>query len=79
MRIDVGLDAFGALVAVGQATDGGSLADAFDTVAATQAQYHQGLLLHGVHCQLVRADGRQVDDDRVNALDQGVCHCFRVP
>ncbi|MNS82552.1 hypothetical protein D3C72_1163000 [compost metagenome] len=74
VAVDVLLDAFRALVAVGQATDGGGFAQAFDAVGAAQADHHQGLVLHGVHGQLVRADGRQVDDDRLDAFDQDLAH-----
>ncbi len=74
VAVDVLLDAFRAFVAVGQAADGGRLADAFDTVAALHTDDHQRLLLHGVHRQLVRADGRQVDDDRLDAFDQDGAH-----
>jgi hypothetical protein len=52
VRVDIGLDAFRAFVAIGQATDGGGFADAFHAVAAAHAQDHQGLLLHGVHASL---------------------------
>ncbi|CRR72303.1 hypothetical protein PAERUG_E16_London_17_VIM_2_04_14_06531 [Pseudomonas aeruginosa] len=74
MRVEIALDALRALAAVGQATDGGGFAEALDAVAATQAEDHQGLPVHGVHGQLVRADGRQVDDDRLEALDHGLAH-----
>ncbi|MNY46505.1 hypothetical protein D3C86_1816890 [compost metagenome] len=74
MRVDVGLDAVRAFIAVGQATDGGGFADAFDAVGATHADDHQGLVLHGVHRQLVRADGRQIDDDRLDRLNGGCKH-----
>jgi hypothetical protein len=74
VAVDVALDAFRALVAVGQATDGGGFADALDAVGTAHADDHQCLLLHGVHRQLVRPDGRQVDDDCLDALDQGVVH-----
>ena len=45
VRVDVGLDALGAFVAIGQAANGGGLAEAFHAIAAAHAQYHQGLLL----------------------------------
>ncbi|MCY1463572.1 hypothetical protein D9M71_814800 [compost metagenome] len=69
MRIDIGFDAVRAFVAIGQATDGGGLADTLDAVAAAQTQNHQALLLHGVHRQLVRADGRQVDNNCINSFN----------
>ncbi|MNR16234.1 hypothetical protein D3C85_1328220 [compost metagenome] len=74
IAVDILLDAFRAFVAIGQATDGGGFAEAFDTVAALQADDHQGLLLHGVHRQLVRANGWQVDDQGRDALNQGMTH-----
>src|SRR5690606_10737105 len=72
--IDSGLDAFRTFIAIGQTANGGGLANAFEAIAATHTYDHQRLLLHGVHRQLVRADGRQVDDDRLDAFDQGVAH-----
>ncbi|MCY1426505.1 hypothetical protein D9M71_423270 [compost metagenome] len=75
VRVDVGLDAVRAFIAVSQTTDGGGFADAFDAVGATHADDHQGLVLHGVHRQLVRADGRQIDDDRLDRLN-GCCKHF---
>jgi len=52
VAVDVDLDAVGAFVAVAQAADGGGFAEAFDAVGATQADDHQGLVLHRVHRQL---------------------------
>ncbi|MNH37602.1 hypothetical protein D3C79_985240 [compost metagenome] len=69
MLVDVGLDAVGAFVAIGQATNGGGFADTFDAIGAAHANDHQGLVLHGVHRQLVRADGRQIDDDRLDRFN----------
>ncbi|MNS64253.1 hypothetical protein D3C72_973740 [compost metagenome] len=74
VRVDVGLDAVRAFIAIGQATDGGGFADAFDAVGATHANDHQGLVLHGVHGQFVRADSRQIDDDRLDRLNGGCKH-----
>ncbi|MNI58298.1 hypothetical protein D3C73_1134050 [compost metagenome] len=74
MCVDVGLDAVRAFVAIRQATDGGGFTDAFDAIGAAYADDHQGLVLHGVHGQLVRADGRQVDDDRLDRLNGGSKH-----
>ena len=69
VTVDVDLDAVGALVAVAQATDGGGFTDAFDAVGAPQADDNEGLVLHRVHRQLVRANGGQVDDDSFDRLD----------
>ena len=70
--VDGALDALGALLAVGQAADGGGFADAGDAVAAQQAHDHECLAHHGRHRQLVGADGRQVDQHGVDRLDAGV-------
>ncbi len=67
------LDAFGTFLAIGQAADRGGLANAFDAVAGAQPHDDQRLLLHGRHGQLMRADGGQVDQDRVDGCDGG-CH-----
>jgi len=74
MRIDIGLDAFRAFVAIRETANGGGFADAFDTVAAPQAHNHQGLLAHGVHRQGVGADGRQVDDLGGQTFNQDGVH-----
>ena len=72
MSINVGLDAFRAFIAVGKATDGGGLTEAFDAVCAAHTNNHQRLVLHGVHRQLVRADGRQIDNDCLDRFN-GCC------
>ena len=74
--IDIDLDAVGAFIAVAQAADGGGLADTFNAVGATHADNHQGLVLHRVHRQLVRADGREVDDDGLDRLDGANRHGY---
>ena len=74
MAVDIDLDAVGAFVAVAQAADGGGLTDAFDAIGATHADDHQGLVLHRVHRQLVRANGGEVDDDRLDRLDGAIRH-----
>lgn len=68
VTINVDLDAVGAFVAVTQAADGGGLTDALDAIAAAHSDDHQGLVLQGVHGQLVRANGWQIDD---KGLDRG--------
>ena len=69
--IDGQLDAFRAFLAIGQAADGGGLADAFDAVAAAQAHDHQRLALHDRHgaSWWARIVGRSDQDgfDRENA------------
>ncbi|MCY1303636.1 hypothetical protein D9M69_541550 [compost metagenome] len=73
------LDALGAFIAIGQAADGGGLADAFHAIGAAQADDREGLPLHGRHGELVRADGRQVDQDGLDRLDgrgAGLCRHF---
>ncbi len=59
-------------VAVGQATDGGRFANPFNTVGATHTNQDQGLVLHRVHRQFVRAYGRQIDNDRLDRFN-GCC------
>ena len=77
MTVDVLLDALRAFVAIGQATDGGRLTDAFDGIAALHADHDQRLLVQGVHGQCVRAYGGQVDDNGRHTFDQDLAH-FRV-
>ena len=78
MRIDIGFDAFRAFITVSETADGGGFADAFNAIAAAQSQNHQSLLLHRVHRQFVRANGRQVDDDGRQVFNQNSLH-FNVP
>ncbi|MNT39605.1 hypothetical protein D3C72_1758670 [compost metagenome] len=69
VAVDGQLDALGALVAVGKSTDGGRLAEAFNAVGTAQADDHQRLPLHGRHGELVRPDGRKIDQNGLDGLD----------
>jgi hypothetical protein len=77
VRVDGQLDAFGALIAVRQAADGGGFANPFDAVAAAQPHDHQRLLLHGGHGQLMGPDGGQVDQDGLDGRDRRF-HTFSI-
>ena len=74
MCIDIGLDAVRAFVAIGQTANGGRFTDTFNTVGTAHTDDHQGLVLHGVHRQLVRANGRQIDDDRLDRFNGSCTH-----
>ncbi|MNL17491.1 hypothetical protein D3C87_1385870 [compost metagenome] len=65
--VDGQLDAFGAFFPIGQPANGSGLADALHAVAAAQPHDHQRLLLHGRHGQLVGPDGREIDQDGLDA------------
>jgi hypothetical protein len=69
VAVDGQLDAFGAFRAVGQAADGGGFAQTFEAVAVLDPHYDHGLHAHGGHGQLVRAYGRDVDQDGFDGLD----------
>ena len=70
--VDRALDAFGALVTIGQAANRGGFADAGDAVAAGQAHDHQRLAHHGGHRELVGTNGGQVDQNGFDGADGGV-------
>ena len=72
VSVDGQLDAFGALFPVRETADRGGFANTFNAIACAQTDNNQGLLLHGRHCQLMRANGREVYENRFDVGDLGV-------
>ena len=72
--VDRNLDAFRTFGAVRQATDGRSLAGADQAVGASNADQTQSLTVHGGHGEHVRADRREIDDERFDRADRAGCH-----
>ena len=67
--IDRELHTLWAFRPIGQAADGGALANAHNAVRHEETDNHQGLAADGRHRQLMRADRRQVDQERLNPFD----------
>ena len=67
--IDRELHAFRALGTIGEAADRGALASSDDAIGHVQPHDRQCLPMHGRHRQLVRANGRQIDQNRLDLLD----------
>src|SRR5262249_28108680 len=77
IRIDGQLHALRALAAIGEPTDRRSLTDADDAVAAMDFDQHQALTIHRRDGELVRPDGRQVDQQSFHPVDNGGNRCVR--
>lgn len=63
------MDALGRLLVPRRASDGRGLAEAADAIAQPQLHDHWALDSDRAERQLVRADGGDVQDARVDALD----------
>src|SRR5260370_477469 len=78
------VDALGRFLVPRRAADGGGLAKARGAIAQPQLHDHRALPADGAERQLVRTDGGNVEDPRLDALDQetvlhgsGVCLGWR--
>ncbi|MNT32396.1 hypothetical protein D3C72_1682750 [compost metagenome] len=74
IRVDGQLHRLGAFRAIRHAGNGGAFPDPHHAVAAVNLHQHQRLAIHRGHRQLVRADGREVDEGRFDAFDKGCGH-----
>lgn len=77
ISIDGQLDPLGTFIAVRQAADRRGFAKALDAVARAQTDDDEGLLLHRRHGELMRANGREVNQNRFDGCDLGV-HTWNV-